>query len=301
MNLLVPGKVMHRLLPSPTACSKSADNPGKETPKHLKKIWLVMKLMVFFSLVCTLSVNANVYSQQVSVSFKDAGLEKVFREIKKQTGYSFIYTLSMLEKGSKATFTVKNASLEQALTECFRSQPFDYNIVDKTVIVRLKKNIVEFAAMITELPPITVTGRITDADGKPLEGVSIQVKGGPKGVFTDENGAFIIKEVNEKDILVISYVGYKTTEISVQGRSVISIKLTEGDAKLSEVVVIGYGTQKNVLSPAPSHPSKGLLSKTFPHPAWTALYKGRPLVYRSMPAMVFPVAPQKYAYVVSVQ
>jgi TonB-linked SusC/RagA family outer membrane protein len=244
MNLLVPGKVMHRLLPSPTACSKSADNPVKETPKHLKKIWLVMKLMVFFSLVCTLSVNANVYSQQVSVSFKDAGLEKVFREIKKQTGYSFIYTLSMLEKGSKATFTVKNASLEQALTECFRSQPFDYNIVDKTVIVRLKKNIVEFAAMITELPPITVTGRITDADGKPLEGVSIQVKGGPKGVFTDENGAFIIKEVNEKDILVISYVGYKTTEISVQGRSVISIKLTEGDAKLSEVVVIGYGTQK---------------------------------------------------------
>jgi type II secretory pathway component GspD/PulD (secretin) len=131
MNLLVPGKVVPRLLPSPTACSKSADILEQETQRHLKKIWLVMKLMVFLSLVCTLSLNAKTYSQQINVSFKDAELEKVFREIKKQTGYSFIYTLTMLEKGTKVTFKVKNASLQQALDECFRSQPFDYNIVDK--------------------------------------------------------------------------------------------------------------------------------------------------------------------------
>ncbi|RTE52956.1 TonB-dependent receptor [Arenibacter aquaticus] len=91
---------------------------------------------------------------------------------------------------------------------------------------------------------ITINGAITDADGVPLPGANIVEKGTTNGVTADFDGNFTIGVANENAILVVSYIGYATKEIPINGQTTISVMLEESAAGLDEVVLIGYGTQK---------------------------------------------------------
>jgi len=90
---------------------------------------------------------------------------------------------------------------------------------------------------------ITVSGSITDEEGEPLASASVVEKGTPNGVLSDNQGNYSI-EVASNATLVISYIGYETQEIEVDGRTNIAIQLTSSDATLDEIVVVGYGTQR---------------------------------------------------------
>lgn len=90
----------------------------------------------------------------------------------------------------------------------------------------------------------TVKGQIVDAMGEPVIGASVQVKGTGTGVISDIDGNFTLSNVASDAVLVISYVGYQTQEVSVNGRSVINVTMKEDAEILDEVVVVGYGTQK---------------------------------------------------------
>lgn len=89
----------------------------------------------------------------------------------------------------------------------------------------------------------TVTGTVTDENG-PLPGVTILLKGTSNGVVTDFDGNYTITDVPANGVLVYSYVGFLTEEIQVNGRSEISVTLTQDVSTLDEVVVVGYGTMK---------------------------------------------------------
>ena len=89
-----------------------------------------------------------------------------------------------------------------------------------------------------------VTGTVTDEDGNSLPGVTVLVKGTQNGTVTNVEGKYTIDVPNEGGILVFSFIGYATREVSVSGRSVIGVKLMEDVKSLEEVVVVGYGTQK---------------------------------------------------------
>ncbi len=89
----------------------------------------------------------------------------------------------------------------------------------------------------------TVNGKITDANGEPIIGASVVIKGTTNGTITDFDGNFML-EVPAKATLVVSYVGYKTLEVSVNGKKTLNINLKEDTEMLDEVVVVGYGTQK---------------------------------------------------------
>ena len=90
----------------------------------------------------------------------------------------------------------------------------------------------------------TLKGTVNDAFG-PLVGVSVVVKGTTNGVVTDLDGNFTLN-VNEGDILQISFIGYATQEIKYTGQPSLTVKLQEDTQLLEEVVVVGYGTQKKV-------------------------------------------------------
>ena len=89
----------------------------------------------------------------------------------------------------------------------------------------------------------TVNGKITDSNGEPIIGASVVVKGTTNGTITDFDGNFTL-EIPAKATLVISYVGYKTQEVAVNGKKTLNISLKEDMEMLDEVVVVGYGTQK---------------------------------------------------------
>lgn len=90
----------------------------------------------------------------------------------------------------------------------------------------------------------TVKGKVVDANNEPIIGASIVIKDSSIGVISDLNGNFTLNSVSEKVTLIISYVGYKTQELPVNGKSVVNITLQEDSELLDEVVVVGYGTQK---------------------------------------------------------
>jgi TonB-linked SusC/RagA family outer membrane protein len=89
-----------------------------------------------------------------------------------------------------------------------------------------------------------VTGSVTDQNNAPLSGASVIVKGRNGGVTTDNRGAFRISVPDGSEVLVVSYVGAPSREVSLDGKTNIAISLEVKDTKLSEVVVIGYGTQQ---------------------------------------------------------
>src|SRR5687768_10874662 len=89
----------------------------------------------------------------------------------------------------------------------------------------------------------TVSGRITNSqDNSPMAGVSVTVKGKSGGTQTDNNGAFMLN-ASPGDVLVFSYLGFNTQEITAGNNPNVSLALTQADRKMDEVVVIGYGTQ----------------------------------------------------------
>ncbi|WP_164974241.1 SusC/RagA family TonB-linked outer membrane protein [Filimonas effusa] len=179
------------------------------------------------------------------MSENNVPIEKVFRIIEDQTGYVFFYEYALLGKAKKVSINVKDAYLSEVLQLCFKDQPLNYKVVDKTVVIKSKAAaaiaIVEQAAA-TPPPVQDVSGIITDEDGNPLPNVAVKVKGTEKGASTDKNGHFMIRGIDQNAILVISYVGYETTEKALQGARALAIQMKPVINELNQTVVIGYGT-----------------------------------------------------------
>lgn len=96
------------------------------------------------------------------------------------------------------------------------------------------------------LQQIDVEGRVTDGSGAPLTGVTISLKGTSRGTSSDVNGRFSIKNVPADGVLVFSYVGFKTSEIAIGGKTVLNVKLQASQTELNQLVVVGYGREKKV-------------------------------------------------------
>jgi TonB-linked SusC/RagA family outer membrane protein len=112
------------------------------------------------------------------------------------------------------------------------------------VIYSLHKNIIAGIPESNPVPPVTVSGKVSDEKGKPYPGVSVKVKGTTLGAITDVDGRYSIKLPNGNETLVFSFLGTAAQEIAVNNRTQINVILKDQQSGLNEVVVIGYGTQK---------------------------------------------------------
>jgi TonB-linked SusC/RagA family outer membrane protein len=207
--------------------------------KH-SKIILVMKLTAILIIAALTNVSAKSYSQIVSLKEKNTSVAKVLRLIEKQTGYHFMYDKQDVSKATAINIDVTNAPLTEALDKAFKDQPLTYKIFEETIVVKKKDEPVANAAQ-----AINVTGTVTDANG-PLPGVNVKLKGTTIGATTDVNGQYKLSVPDGNGTLVFSFVGYTTQEIAINNRATINVVMTELPKALSEVVVVGYGTQRRV-------------------------------------------------------
>ncbi|WP_169749165.1 SusC/RagA family TonB-linked outer membrane protein [Flavihumibacter petaseus] len=199
-----------------------------------------MRLTAILFLAAVLQVSARGFGQEVSVSKKKIGLERFFREVNKQTGYNFIYNEELVSRTRSFSLNITKMPLRQALDLVLRDKPISYRIVDKTIILRPGVQVTDEAKF--RIVTIPVKGRVLDASGNPLSGVSIVQKGKPTGTSTDESGYFSL-EVEENSTIEISIVGYMTKAIRVgKDTELNNITLDKLANDLGEVIVIGYGT-----------------------------------------------------------
>ncbi len=211
------------------------------------KMLRIMNITAILLLACCLQVSARVNSQGVTLRVKNAPLHKVFQEIKKQTGYTFMYTETMLKDANKVSMEVKNSSLQEALAICFASQPFTYKIINQTVVVQPKQKIAVNTSniMVLPFPPVEIHGRVVTQNGEPLQDVSVLIVGTKIGTTTNSDGLYTLTAPSDRNIVLeISSVGYQTKRINVGRQSEINIVLELEVSGLSDVVVIGYGTAR---------------------------------------------------------
>ncbi len=212
------------------------------------KILRIMNFTAILLFSCSLQIGARVNLKGVTLRVKNAPLDKVFQEIKKQTGYTFMYTEAMLKEAKKVSMEVNNSSIHEALTICFTSQPFTYEIIDKTVVLQPKENNSDNSIIINALPPpVEIHGRIVNQRGEPLQNVSVVIAGTKNGITTNSDGFFTITAPDNKNIeLEISSIGFISKIVKVGKQTEINVTLEEEISGLTDVVVVGYGTQKKV-------------------------------------------------------
>ncbi len=201
-----------------------------------------MRVIVFLIAILFSLGGARLAAQTVSLHEKNSKLEKVFKQINRQTGYSFFYADGLLKKYNRVTISVENASLEEVLQLCFSKLPLTYAIVDKTIVVKeatIDKPVVPVTDTI-QLFPITVTGRVVNTKGEPLAAATIVEKDTKNATVASEDGSFTITVSDSTSILIISYVYKETEEIIIGNRSNLTVTLQDADSKMDDVVIIGY-------------------------------------------------------------
>src|SRR5882757_3232700 len=207
----------------------------------LRKTLLVMRLTIFLLLALFLQVSAKTYSQKITLIEKDASLVKIFKQIRKQTGYQFFYKDELLQQAGKVNIRVRNVSIEEALAECFKDQPLSYTIIERTILIKRREEVI-VKAMPDVPPPIEIKGNVTDEQGKAVQGVSVIVKGTKIGVTTDANGDYTINVPdNSSKILVFSFIGMAMQEIPMNGKTIISVRLKTEVSQQQDIVIVGYG------------------------------------------------------------
>ncbi|ACU02530.1 TonB-dependent receptor plug [Pedobacter heparinus DSM 2366] len=202
----------------------------KRTVIGIKKLILMMKLTAIVILALTFQATASSFAQKVSISKRGASLKELFKEIRRQTGYDFIYNNEVIERAGTVSVQVKEKDVSEVLINVFSLKRLSFAIEDKNIIVKVRD----------AAPERIINGKIVaEEDGLPLPGVSIKVKGSTKSTSTNSNGEFSIS-VNEGDVLLVSMIGYVMQEISTNGKNNVNVRLRQDTKALSEVVVTGF-------------------------------------------------------------
>lgn len=205
--------------------------------------FLRTKLIFVLLTMLFLQVKAAGYAQKVTVIAENATLAEVIAQMRKQTDYDFLYNNGALQYAKPITIKARNMDLIKVLDRCFEGQPLRYVIQNKTILIIPKTN-AEPVKLVSEEQAQRISGLVRDSsDGTPLPGVTVGVEGTAIGTSTGANGAFSLEVPGRNAVLVFSSIGYLTQKVTVNGQSSIDVHMVRTDAKLEEIVVVGYGTR----------------------------------------------------------
>ena len=221
----------------------------------LRRIYVVMRLTALALVAFSLNISATVYSQKTKLSLDvtNQSIKEILFQIENQSEFRFIYESGKLNLDKKVSINEESQTVETILNRLFAKEGIEYEITENNLILI---NPVEKTArpdlQSAQQQKTQVTGTVTDANGEPIVGANVLVKGQTgMGTTTDMDGKFSLDLKGiESPILVISYIGYTTQEVVVGDKTVLNITMREDSKALEEVVVIGYGanSKRNLTS-----------------------------------------------------
>lgn len=197
-----------------------------------------MRITLFLTLVGILQVFAvDSFSQMKTISLKmeQARIVEVLNAIENQSQFRFIYSPNTFDVNDKVTVTVNNQQIDNVLKELFTGKKVTYQVFEKQIVLSSTD------AMQSQKDR-KVNGKVTDSAGEPLPGVAVVVKGTTQGTVTSFDGSYELTVPAGNDILLFSFVGMASQEVSVGNKSEVNVIMKESAIGLEEVVAIGYGT-----------------------------------------------------------
>jgi len=211
---------------------------------HIRKIWMTMKLsMVMFFLAVSQIMASEAYSQitKVSLHMKDTQVKEVLNKIEENSEFVFLYNSKLVNVDRKVSVDYENQKIAEILNDLFRESDVVYTVVDRQIVLTNAADQSSFISLTGQQQRI-LTGKVTDASGGSLPGVSVVVKGTTIGVITDATGSFSLSNVPVGATIVFSFVGMTTQEIAAGTKTDFKVVMSESTIGVDEVIVIGYGT-----------------------------------------------------------
>ncbi len=196
----------------------------------------------------------NALNQKLSIQAENQDMRQVLIQLQRIANVRFTYSSAIIPSKQKVTVRAVNQPLSEILDQVFRQTPVRYKLVGKQIVLQKavlpvrpeaddRLNLLE---NVMPDPDRNIRGSVKDEGGDPLPGVSVMVKGTQRGTTTNMDGTFQVEIPEDQNILVFSFVGYESKEILVGSESIVDVVLNVDIKSLSEVVVVGYGTQKKV-------------------------------------------------------
>lgn len=198
------------------------------------------------SLACLITFQAKGLRQpgeSVTLKANNIALFEVFKTIYKQTKLKVSYSNAMVNDKEKVDVNFFNTPIQDVMVVLLKGKDLKFTFTENLIIIGEKdkgsSNGTYTDTTVNAVP--SISGKVTDAAGSPLPGVTVQVKGTNQGTTTDMDGKFTVTKVAIGEMLVISSVGFERREVPVKGRSIL-VQMNVQVSGLDETVVIAYGT-----------------------------------------------------------
>lgn len=219
--------------------------------------------------ICSLNLQARDTIEKdaqtmVVLSAESASVKEVLETLEAQTDFRFFYNHKTMSDSEKVTLSLDNVSLESALRALANQADLVFKIRGDQIVVKKKPSVPVISLFARAEPSITqadldrmlvvsrkttvidqtVSGQVVDETNKPMPGVNVIVKGATTGTSTDVDGRYTLTVADGNVVLVFSFIGYQSREVQVGSQTTINIALEPDVSTLSEIVVVGYGTQR---------------------------------------------------------
>lgn len=235
----------------------------------LLRIKLNRPMIATLLVICSLNLQARDTIEKetqtmIVLSAESASVKEVLETLEAQTDFRFFYNHKAMSDSEKVTLSLDNVSLESALRALANQADLVFKIRGDQIVVKKKPSAPVISMLARAEPSITqadldrilivsrkntivdqtVSGQVVDEANKPMPGVNVIVKGATTGTSTDVDGRYTLTVADGNVVLVFSFIGYQSREIQVGTQTTINVSMEPDVSTLSEIVVVGYGTQR---------------------------------------------------------
>jgi TonB-linked SusC/RagA family outer membrane protein len=200
--------------------------------------------LVWFLISC---VTLPLAAQNISLRARDITVLEVMERLQKDYGYSFSMEAGTVDVNRKVSISERNVDIRTVLDRIFGGEDVVYTIDGKIVSVTVAQKPQAREEQRQGPAERVITGTVSDASG-PVAGASVVIKGTSTGTYADLGGRFSVKTSKANPVLVVSFMGLKTTEVEVGNRTLpLDIVMENDENVLDELVIVGYGAQRKGL------------------------------------------------------
>ena len=201
----------------------------------VRRLLLTVKVPFVLVFIC-LQFQALAFSQnfRVNLKMKQANMVELLSELQKISKISFVYNPEDLSGIERMDVDFTDKSVADILDFCLKDKGLSYKMVNNHVIIKKIPTVPDLQKT------AIVSGKVVDAKGNPLPGVTISLKGTTLGKITDEKGEFVLELPDRKELVVVfSFVGMKSQEVVYKGQKYLKITMLEDNLEMEEIVVTG--------------------------------------------------------------
>src|SRR5690606_31504223 len=223
----------------------------KRRSGSFSQLSLKMKLSTIIILATFFSLHANTtYSQRtkITLNLDNVSVKSVLDQIESNTDFRFVYKLKDVDLTRKVNVNAQNKLVTSVIKNIFKYSGTSFYVIDQQIF--LVKEKAQGAGDLgnqdvgDDFQQAEIIGTVADQDGTPLPGASIVEKGTTNGTQSDFDGNFVISVTDANAVLVVSYIGFSTREIALDGKTDLAIMLQESSDSLDEVVVTALGISR---------------------------------------------------------